>query len=83
MAAARRATDTDRQIKAAQTLRRAGEALGAEGSRLCAEILGQGLMLRAVVERRGLKSSAAAEHYYGRRFRECLETLARLWGYVG
>jgi hypothetical protein len=63
------------QIRASEAIRMATRALGLEGSALIHDVLGAGMTLRVAADRRG----ATAERewrYIGRRFRECLETLA-------
>ena len=73
---------TDRQIKAAQALRWANAELGTEGARLVHQVLGEGLQFSAIAVTRGVRPSERIASYFGRRFGECLESLARLWGYV-
>lgn len=74
---------SDKQILAASELRRAAAHLGVEGARLAQAILGDGLTRAAYAERRGLRPSEDVVRYFGRQFRECLESLAQFWGYVG
>ena len=70
---------TDQQLKAYRQLKAARHALGAEGDRLLREILEEGLTIKRAAYRRGMISERGIL-YCGRRFGECLETLARFWG---
>jgi hypothetical protein len=73
---------TDRQGRATAELRKAAAALGAEGTLLCHQVLGQGLPFASIAATRGIKPTDSIAHFYGKRFKECLETLAQLWGFV-
>jgi hypothetical protein len=73
---------SDRAIDAATGLRRAAEHLGSVGAELAHLVLVEGLTLAAVAERRGVKPTEDVTRYFGRRFREVLESLARLWGFA-
>ncbi len=73
---------TDKFSKSIKELELAAIALGHEGAALVMDILGQRISIRDAAEKRGLFTKSGWE-YTGRRFRECLESLARLWGYAG
>lgn len=77
-----RKTVGDAQLKACAMLAEAAAALGLEGEALVRDVLAARRTLSAAAERRGL-SSEVERKYLGRRFRECLDTLARLYGYAG
>jgi hypothetical protein len=64
---------TERQRKAMVKLREVALVLGYEGDRLIRDILGERTALALAAERRHW-----AKKYLGRRFRECLETMAKL-----
>jgi hypothetical protein len=70
---------TDRQIKAFRELARADRELGQEGCALVRDILGKRMSIGAAAHRRGL-TSVRQITYLGRRFRESLDILAKLWG---
>lgn len=70
---------TARKLSALAALRSARDALGSFGDALLTEICGHGRSLAEVAAARGLRSRADRE-YLGRRFRECLQTLAEHWG---
>lgn len=72
---------TDKQIDAFTALRQSYEKLGAYGSQLVFEILGEGRGIREAASLRGCQTDMEI-NYFGRRFRECLETLAIHWGYA-
>jgi hypothetical protein len=72
---------TDTQRRAAQDLRAARETLGREGHQLVCDVLGSGMSITQAACNRGL-SSEADRKYTGRRFRECLSTLAIRFGYA-
>jgi hypothetical protein len=72
---------TDTQRRAAQDLRAAREVLGLEGQALICDVLGSGLSLAEAGRSRGLTSEADRK-YIGKRFRECLVTLAVRFGYA-
>jgi hypothetical protein len=72
---------TDRQAKAVKALKAADKELGQLGS----------ILIRKVLGGRESITEVAVQHHYttareidflSRRFRECLETLAKLWGYA-
>ena len=69
----------DRQLFAFEALRDAKNALGWEGDRLIVGILNQ----RRSIQEYGMSIGFTTErefNYIGRRLRECLDTLAKLWG---
>jgi hypothetical protein len=68
---------TDRQRRAFAELKVAAVALGYEGDKLIRDILGERVSLLDASIRRG-----RSKKYIGQRFREALETLAKLWGYA-
>lgn len=72
---------TDVQRRAVQDLKAARGALGAEGERLVRDVLAEGLSIGQAALRRGLASESDRK-YLGKRFRECLSTLAVRFGYA-
>lgn len=72
---------TDKQIDAFRELADSYKALGAYGGRLVFEILGEGRGIAEAAALRGCQTELETK-YLGRRFRECLETLAVHWGYA-
>lgn len=72
---------TDAQRKAVATLMGAKDKLGHYGDMLVRDILGERMTVKIAAARRGFTSELAAK-YVGRRFRECLETLAEYFGYA-
>ena len=72
---------TDTQRRAVQDLKAAREALGREGHQLICDILGRGLSITQAARNRGLQSETDRK-YAGKRFRECLSTLAVRFGYA-
>ena len=68
------------QVKrAVANLRKARLELGQDGDRLVTDIIGKGRTLSQAADIRGLVSRSGRE-YLGRRFRECLDTLAIVFG---
>lgn len=65
--------------KAIADLRRARAALGEDGEALVTDVIGKGLTLARAADARGLSSKSGRE-YVGRRFRECLDRLAVVFG---
>jgi hypothetical protein len=65
---------TDLQRKAMLELRHVAIVLGWEGDRLVRDILGDRVQLADAAVRRG-----RSKKYIGIRFRECLETMAKMW----
>lgn len=74
-------TVSDRTNRALAILARATPALGLEGEALVRDVLGEGLSIAMAAAKRGLASEAERK-YLGRRFRECLDTLALVYGYA-
>lgn len=72
---------TDGQIKAVSKLKVAHEALGTAGTRIVQEVLVHGLSMEQVANARNMNSLAYIK-YFGKRFRECLETLAMVYGHT-
>jgi hypothetical protein len=72
---------TEGQRKAVMRLNRAERTLGADGAALIHDVLVNRKHIREVGEGRGL-SGERWEKYFGLRFRECLDTLARLYGFA-
>lgn len=72
---------SDAQSKALDSLKRAAKKLGMEGEALVRDVLGSHLTLDMAATKRGLMSQAERV-YIGRRFRECLETLAVVYNYA-
>jgi hypothetical protein len=68
---------SDLQRKAMLKLREVALVLGYEGDRLVRDILGDRVQLADAAARRG-----RSKKYIGQRFRECLETMAKLMGYA-
>lgn len=72
---------TDQQRKAVVDLKAAREALGREGHQLIHDVLAAGMSITQAAISRGLTSEADRK-YIGKRFRECLATLAKRFGYA-
>jgi len=72
---------TERQRKAVLRLNRATRELGADGSTLVHEVLIQGMTINQVGQRRGLAGQRWVD-YFARRFRECLDRLALIYGFA-
>jgi hypothetical protein len=72
---------TDTQRRAMQDLDAARGALGREGHALVCDVLGRGMSIVEAARNRGLCSEADRK-YAGKRFRECLSTLAVRFGYA-
>jgi hypothetical protein len=72
---------TERQRKAVLRLNRAERELGADGSALAHEVLILGMTMEQVGQRRGLPGQRWID-YFARRFRECLDRLALLYGFA-
>jgi hypothetical protein len=69
------------QRKAVLRLNRAERELGADGSALVHDVLIKGMTMQQVGQRRGLRSQRWNE-YFARRFRECLDRLAQIYGFA-
>lgn len=72
---------TEAQRKAVLRLNRAERELGADGSALVHDILVHGMSMEQIGERRGLRAQRWKD-YFSRRFRECLDRLALLYGFA-
>ena len=72
---------TERQRKAVLRLNRAERELGADGSALVHEVLVLGLTMEQVGQRRELRGQRWID-YFARRFRECLDRLALIYGFA-
>jgi len=72
---------TDTQRRAMEDLEAARGALGREGHALICDVLGRGMSIAEAARHRGLCSEADRK-YAGKRFRECLSTLAVRFGYA-
>jgi hypothetical protein len=70
---------TEGQRRAVLRLNSAERELGADGSALVHDVLVQGLTMGQIGQRRGL-STQRWNDYFSRRFRECLDRLALLYG---
>jgi len=71
---------TDIQRRAVQDLKAARETLGVAGDELVRDILGRKLSIHQAAMRRGMAGENDRK-YTGQRFRECLSTLAKRFGY--
>src|SRR4051794_233355 len=72
---------TEGQRKAVLRLNHIERELGADGSALVHEILIQGFTAEQVGQQRGLRSQRWHD-YFSRRFRECLDRLALIYGFA-
>ncbi len=72
---------TEGQRQAVLRLNRAERELGADGSALVHDILVNGMTMEQVGQRRGL-SSQRWKDYFSRRFQECLDRLALIYGFA-
>ncbi|MGB8400560.1 DUF6456 domain-containing protein [Bradyrhizobium sp.] len=72
---------TEGQRKAVLRLNRAERELGADGSALVHDVLIKGMTMQQVGQRRGLRSQRWND-YFARRFRECLDRLAQIYGFA-
>src|SRR6266513_5049553 len=72
---------TEGQRKAVLRLNRAQRELGADGSALVHEVLILGLTMEQVSQRRRLPGQRWMD-YFARRFRECLDRLALIYGFA-
>ena len=71
---------TEGQRKAVLRLNRAERELGADGSALVHEVLILGMTMEQVGQRHGLRSQRWKD-YFARRFCECLDRLALIYGF--
>ncbi len=72
---------TDAQRNAVLRLNRAERELGADGAALVHDVLIQGMTMGQVGQRRGLRTQRWND-YFSRRFRECLDRLALMYGFA-
>jgi hypothetical protein len=72
---------TERQRRAVLRLNRASRELGADGAVLVHEVLILGLTMEKIAERRGLSGQRWMD-YLSKRFRECLDRLALMYGFA-
>ena len=77
----RREPITERQRKAVLRLNRAEHELGAVGSALVHDVLILGMTMDQIGQRRGVRGQRWND-YFARRFRECLDRLALLYGFA-
>lgn len=70
---------TEGQRKAVLRLNRAERELGADGSAIVHDVLVHGMTMQQIGERRGLTTQRWKD-YFARRFCECLDCLAVLYG---
>ncbi len=69
------------QRKAIRDLARVDQRLGSEGAILVRDVLGKGMTIAQAADRRGLTSEPNRK-YLGKRFRECLDSMALVLGYA-
>ena len=72
---------TEAQRKAVLRLNRIERELGTDGAALVHEVLVQGMTMEQVGQRRGLRTQRWND-YFSRRFRECLDRLALIYGFA-
>jgi hypothetical protein len=72
---------TEGQRKAVLRLNRIERELGADGSALVHEVLILGMTMEQVGQRRGLRTQRWRD-YFARRFQECLDRLAMIYGFA-
>ncbi len=72
---------TEGQRKAVLRLSRVERELGADGAALVHEVLIMGLTMEQVRQRRNLRTQRWSD-YFARRFRECLDRLALIYGFA-
>ena len=72
---------TEGQRKAVLRLNRAMRELGADGSALVHDVLVHGMTMEQIGERRGLRTQRWKD-YFARRFCECLDRLALIYGFA-
>ena len=72
---------TEGQRKAVLRLNRAERELGADGAVLVHEVLILGMSMEQIGQRRGLRAQRWID-YFARRFRECLDRLALIYGFA-
>src|SRR6478736_4948915 len=72
---------TEGQRKAVLRLNRAERELGADGAALVHEVLILGMTMEQLAQRRALRGQRWID-YFARRFRECLDRLALIYGFA-
>jgi hypothetical protein len=72
---------TEGQRKAVLRLNRAERELGADGSALVHEVLVLGLTMEQIGQRRSAPGQRWID-YFAKRFRECLDRLALIYGFA-
>jgi hypothetical protein len=72
---------TEGQRRAVLRLNRAERELGADGSALVHEVLILGMTMEQIGQRRALRGQRWID-YFARRFRECLDRLALIYGFA-
>jgi hypothetical protein len=72
---------TERQRRAVLRLNRVEHELGADGVVLVHEVLVLGLTMEQIGQRRGLRGQRWKD-YFSRRFQECLDRLALIYGFA-
>jgi hypothetical protein len=72
---------TEAQRNAVLRLNRAERELGADGAALVHDVLVKGMTMEQVGQRRDLRSQRWND-YFSRRFRECLDRLAQIYGFA-
>ena len=72
---------TEGQRKAVLRLNRAERELGADGSALVHDVLVHGMTMEQIGQRRGLRTQRWKD-YFSRRFCECLDRLALIYGFA-
>jgi hypothetical protein len=72
---------TEGQRRAALRLNRAEHELGAHGSMLVHDVLISGMTMEQIGQRRGLLTQRWQD-YFARRFKECLDRLALIYGFA-
>ncbi len=73
---------TEGQRKAVLRLNRVERELGADGSSLVHDVLITGMTMEQISQRRGVQGQRWMD-YLARRFRECLDRLALIYGFAG
>lgn len=72
---------TDGQIKALAGLRQSYEELGQDGSAIIHDVLIHGMTMMGIAAKRKM-ATKDWEQYFGKRFRECLDCLAIVYGFA-
>lgn len=72
---------TESQQTAARRLNRALKDLGTDGASITHDVLVGGMTMEQVANRRGWRGRTW-EEYFGKRFRECLDSLAVVYGFA-